>query len=386
MTSPATSVEAFENLESRVSLGVDNVTLLTDGAETYPAMLEAIASARSTICLETYIFADDFVGRRFAEALAERARAGVEVNLLIDAWGSPASPELFSRLQEAGVRFVIFHPLRLDGLLGKALARLRMRNHRKVLVVDGRVGFLGGLNVSAHYAPLEEGGDGWRDTHVRIEGPSARKLEQLFLRTWKRADGERVTARRYDPAPVSADSKLEFVANGFFAQGRWIRAYYVKAIRAAERRVWITNAYFLPPRKLLKALAQAARRGADVRLITAGTSDVPLVTIAARGLYGSLLRAGVRIFEWNGRVLHAKTATFDGETASVGSTNLDTLSLQVNLELNVTISSPRFASLMEAQFERDLARCQEVRLETYVRRTWGERLFSRIALLFRGWL
>lgn len=431
-----------------LQVGADRVTLLIDGEQTYPAMLEAIAAARRSVCLETYILRDDFTGQRFAAALVDRARAGVEVNVLYDAWGSSLRDDYLDQLHEAGVRTVAFRPLKLKGRLGRWFAHLRRRNHRKVLVVDGSIGFTGGLNIADDYASVGDGGQGWRDTHVRLEGPSAQALQALFLRTWlknagapttivhaARSDDRRsdaggttpvadasanVTTQRPEPAAVEPTSApdagrpmttvamtraarmkrilagrskspantppVAVIASGFWNDGRRIRALYLDAVRSAQTRIQVTSAYFLPPRRFLRALAHAARRGVDVALITAGDTDVPLVKYAARGVYGPLLRAGVRIYEYEGRVLHAKTAVFDGRMSTVGSSNLDTLSLQVNLEVNVTLRSVEFAQALEAQFERDRLHAREITRADHARRSWVERAVSAFALLFREWL
>jgi cardiolipin synthase len=372
---------------TELQVGVHRLSLLKDGYEAFPAMLAAIAAARSTICLETYILRDDGMGRRFAEALMERARAGVEVNLMYDAWGSSVSLHLLSALREAGVRTLAFHPIRFHSRLGRMLWRLRKRNHRKSLIVDRQVAFTGGLNIADDYAAREDGGQDWRDTCVRIEGPAAAELQYFFLRTWRRSRGARLDEPRYVSAGRRPDPRVKVITSDLHRGRRGIRRAYRAAIRSARRRIFITSAYFLPSHTLLRALQRAARRGVDVRVILAGTTDVRIVLLAARAMYGRLLGAGVRIYEWRAeRVLHAKTAVIDGHWSTIGSSNLDALSLRRNLEANAIVEDPDFAAALEALFEEDLAHCEEVTLERWRQRPWWQRTFSWLAYLFRDWL
>jgi cardiolipin synthase len=368
-----------------MDVGRNRVSLLLDGRQAFPAMLNAIAQAKSTICLETYILRDDHTGRRFAAALAERARAGVEVNLLYDAWGSSVSEPFLQALGAAGVRTHPFHRVGPWSWPWTFLARILRRDHRKSLVVDGRVAFLGGLNISDDYAAPEDGGAGWRDTHVRVEGPAALQLQALFLRTWRRHMGARLDRARY-ARPGPPDRSLRIVASDFRLRRRGIRRAYLAAIGYARHEVLITQAYFLPPLSLLRAILQAARRGVEVRIILAGTTDVPLVLYAVRAMYERFLRAGVRIFEWRGRVLHAKTAVVDSRWATVGSSNLDAMSFFGNLEVNAVVEDPAFARALEEVFADDLTHCVEIKLADVQRRGIVDRIAFWLAYLLRQWL
>jgi cardiolipin synthase len=371
---------------AEMDVGAHRVTLLRDGGQAFPAMLAAIAAARSTICLETYILRADKIGGLFAEALAERARAGVEVNLLYDAWGASLTGAYLDFLHAAGVRTLAYHPIRFSGSRRALVGRLARRDHRKSLIVDSRVGFTGGLNLSDDYADIEDGGSGWRDTHLKLEGPAAIELEYFFRSTWRRARGAPLDERRYGGDGRRPDP---FVSIASSHQRRWrasIREAYRDAIRSARERVWITNAYFLPQIRLLRALTGAAKRGVDVRIMVAGTTDVPAVLFAARALYRRLLEAGVRLFEWEGRVMHAKTAVIDGRWATVGSSNLDAQSLRQNLEANAIVRDPGFAAAMERMFEEDLASCVEISAERWRRRPAWLRAASWGAYLLRRWL
>jgi cardiolipin synthase len=371
---------------AEVSIGPNRVFLLKDGAQAFPSMLSAIARARSTLCLETYILESDQTGRRFVNALCERARSGVEVNLLFDDWGSTVSEDLYAMMQEAGVRWVRFLPVRLAGRWAGALARLRRRNHRKALIVDGEVAFTGGLNISNDYTSVEEGGLGWRDTHVRIEGPAAQELERLFLDTWRRAKGPKLTAARYKRQTVVGDGKVKIIGNDFAKDSKDVRKAYVDAMTQAKQRIYLTHAYFLPPNRVLKAMIRAARRGVEVAVILAATTDVGPVLWAARGLYPKLLKAGVKVFEWEGRVLHAKTAVVDGLWCTVGSANLDALSLRSNLEVNAVINDTHFAAAVEKMFVEDLASCVQVNRQMLNERGLLERLLTWLAYRLRAWL
>lgn len=371
---------------AEVRLGPNRVSLLRDGEQAYPAMLAAIAQARHTICLETYIFRDDPTGVRFIEALAERGRAGVEVLVLFDAWGSDLSDESLARLRDSGVKVHAFLPLRFGFGLKKVLARLLRRNHRKSLVVDGHLGFTGGLNLSDEYAAVADGGAGWRDTHLRIEGASAQELEALFLTTWRRQKGPRFDERRFVRPRTGACTAISVVGNDFALHQKAIRKAYLDAIGRAKERIFLTHAYFLPPGKLLKALYKAVRRGVRVAVIVAATTDVKLVLWGARGLYPKLLKNGVEVYEWQGRVLHAKTAVVDGRWATVGSSNLDALSLRQNLEVNAVVVDERFGAAMERLFLDDLTHCDAITPSTVREYGLGRRLLSWLAWQLRHWL
>lgn len=369
-----------------LQVGAHRIALLRDGEQAFPAMLAAIRAARSYVCLETYILRDDATGRRFGEALAERARAGVEVSLLYDAWGSSVSASYLEALHEAGVRTVAYNPVSLSGPLARLISRLWRRNHRKSLIVDGRVAFTGGMNVADDYAAVSDGGHGWRDTQVQLEGPAVFELLHLFRETWRRARGPALDEARYRHEARRPDPRVRIVGSSLRRRRKQIGQAYVRAIRAARWRVLITSSYFLPTGQLVRALRRAARRGVNVQIIVAGSTDVPAVLLASRATYDRLLRAGVRIFEWRGRVLHAKTAVIDGTWCTVGSSNLDTLSLQVNLEVNAVMEDVTLGAALERMFAEDLRSCQEVTLGWWERRSPLERVVSWLAARFRRWL
>lgn len=368
-------------------VGTHHVSILKDGDQAFPSMLEAIRGAKRTICLETYILVEDTIGERFLCALIERAKAGVEVSLIVDGWGTgDLSVDLRQRFRIAGVKWLVFGRVRFPRRIERWVSRLRRRDHRKTLVVDGKIGFAGGLNISDEYAADEEGGGRWRDTHVRVEGHAALNLQTLFLETWRRYRGPPLDVTRYSSPPLEAPSGVRVVANDFGRANKDIRRVYQQAFNHAQRRIDIMNAYFVPPSRVLKALRHAARKGVAVTVITGAATDVHLVLLASRYLYARLLRAGIRIFEWDERVLHAKTAVVDGHWMTIGSANLDHLSLHSNLEVNVVVEDAHVGAAMERLFDEDLAKSKEVTLDWVKERGWLERGFWWLAYQVRYWL
>ncbi len=371
---------------AEMEVGSHRLALLKDGGQTFSTMLAAIAEAKKTICLETYILRGDRTGQRFAEALAERATAGVEVNLLYDAWGSSVPASMVEALHQAGVRTLAFHALRFSGHRRELIGRLTKRDHKKSLIVDSRVAFTGGVNISDDYAAVEDGGAGWRDTHLRIEGPAAVELEYFFLTTWRRGGGAPVEDSKYGGDHRRPDPHVVVITSDLHRGRLGIREAYREAITSAKKRIFITNAYFLPTLRFLRSLAEASKRGVDVRVMVAGTTDVRAVLHASRSIYEILLGAGVRMFEWNGRVLHAKTAVIDGSWSTVGSSNLDHQSLRHNLEANAIVRSARFAAAMEEMYRQDLESCEEILPERWRQRGPLARATSWGAYLLRDWL
>jgi cardiolipin synthase len=360
------------------------VDLLVDGEAAYPAMLEAIAAARREICLETYILEDDQAGDRFADALVAKAHQGVLVRMIVDAIGSFGLGDAFRRrLSDAGVKLAEFHPV--------APWRRRwgwsVRDHRKLLVVDGQVAFAGGLNLADPYAPRSWGGGAWHDVHVRVEGPVARDLHKLFLGTWRYASDDPTPTgpARGTPAAIGA-SRVQVLASGSRRTRRHIRRHFHHAMRQARDRIYIQAAYFIPERGLRRVLRNAARRGVDVRLMLPAVSDIPAVQMAGRATYAELLRAGIRIFEWLPSVLHAKTIVVDGIWSAIGSYNLDRRSLVYNWELVIVVVDEATGGALERRFEDDLASCRAVDPEKWSTRSWWQRLMERCFYMLRRWL
>ena len=362
--------------------GGNRCTLLTDGKQAYPAMLEAIAGARKSVHLESYILQSDKTGWEFARAMAERAHAGVAVRVIFDAVGSlDLSADYIQYLRNNGIQSLEYHPVapwRPRWAWGR-------RDHRKILIVDGHIGFTGGLNIGDEYADPSRGGGGWRDTAVRIEGPAAYELDHLFRAVWFRETG-RWFGLAGHPEHAGGDSLVRVSANHEFFHRHRIRKAYVHALRQARKTVTIANAYYVPDRVTRRAIYGAARRGVSVRILVQGESDVPAVAWAGRNLFDEHLRHGVRLFVWPGPVLHAKAVTIDGMWSSVGSYNMDHLSWLKNLEVNLLMLDDRLTRELEDQFDKDLARSQEVDLAGWRLRPWQDKLLERAFYLARYWL
>ena len=364
----------------------NRLEMLIDGDQAFPAMLEAIERATSFVHLETYILADDEVGRLFSRALCERARAGVSVRVLFDSLGSLRLPSDYVRqLTDTGVEVIEFRPVRklLFSRLGYR------RNHRKILLVDGKVGFTGGLNVSSDYASIGFASKGWRDTHVKAEGPVVSELETLFRSSWLRSSGAAYPAyppRAEEDTTAPQDSLLAAVIASDGGHRSVIRRHYLHAILAARETIFIANAYFVPDRGLIRALRRAASRGVRVAILVPSKSDVPLVQRASEHLFDRLLRRGVEIYQWRETHMHAKTAVVDGVWSVVGSYNLDSVSLFRNNELVIESVGPSFGAWMNEQFARDQRECHRVRLAEWRRRPAQRRLVEWLAYRVRRWL
>jgi cardiolipin synthase A/B len=372
-------------LQPRIMLPGNRLTLLRGGAETYPTMLAAIARAERTVHFESYIYHSDQTGRRFGAALMERARAGVTVRLLVDAVGSmDLEPSFIRELREAGVRFATFKPL--SWKVGWGLNR---RDHRKILVVDGRTGFTGGLNIGNEYASVDEGGGGWHDMHARVEGPAVAELARLFRRTWLAAGGD-VYPQIEEPAAesVAVDDTAFAVAigNEELRRRASIRRAYLHAMRRARESIHIANAYFIPDRGVRRVMANAVRRGVKVSIIVPEVSDLISVQYAGEHVFARLLKAGVRIFQWPERMMHAKTAVVDAVWAAIGSYNLDARSLFHNLEVVLCIVDRAFGAGVRAQLEHDQTLSREVTLDVWRRRPIWRRVVEWFFYQFRHWL
>jgi cardiolipin synthase len=362
--------------------------LLPGGADAFPAMLEAIAQARREVLLESYILADDATGREFLGALAEAARRGLTVRLICDGVGSLRLPgDRLDELERAGGQTLVYRPL--------APWRSRWgwwrRDHRKLLVVDGVVGFLGGLNLGDEYDERRGAGRRWRDLHLRLDGPAAESLAQLFLHTWNAESPplRRIPRHARALAPPAADADavaVEIVGTGVL-RNRWrIRRSFLHAVKCALRSVSITNPYFIPDRAVARALTRAARRGVDVRVVVPARSDVLLCDLAARAVFPKLLRGGVRIAEWPHGMMHAKAAAVDGCWATVGSFNLDRRSLRYNLEVTANIYDGALAARLESLLRDDFAAAIPLDAETLESRPPLERALEWAAYQLRSLL
>jgi len=363
--------------------------LLVDGPAALTAMVQAMGAARRHIHLEVFVFADDPVGREVADLLLRKQAEGVQVRLLYDSLGSEKTPRrFFQRLAAGGIAVAEFNPM-AGGLLA-----YRHRDHRKILVVDGQVAYTGGINISAAYTLSSEAyrqahrapsrSAGLRDTSVQVRGPAVAAFQALFLDTWRRLRGPGPPPLP-PPAPAAAGPALVRVVGSGEGAGRG--AMYLallSAIAHARESAYLTTAFFVPDRQLLAVLAGAARRGVDVQLLVPGFTDHPVVQAAGRAHYAELLRAGVRIYEERGVLLHAKTAVIDGLWSSVGSTNLDPLSFVRNLEVDAVVIDGDFGREMRAVFEADRARATRITAAAWAARPLRARLLERYARLWKG--
>jgi cardiolipin synthase len=380
------------------SLVVGNrVSLLVDGPSTYDAMFAAISQAKNNIDMETYIIEDDEEGRRFSDALIAKQQAGVQVNFIYDSVGSIGTPkEFFQRMRDAGIKVLEFNPV--NPLALRKGWDVNSRDHRKLLIVDGRVAFVGGINISSVYSsgssaslkrrakPDKAHEIPWRDTHIRVEGPVAAGFQTLFMDTWKQQKGDPLPDRNYFPrmTPIG-EEVVRAIGSSPEQPFSVIYVTLLSAINSAQSQVWLTNAYFVPDPQMLAALKEAVARGVDVRLLLPGKSDSALVYYASRSYYEELLEAGVKIYERQDALLHAKTAVIDGVWSTIGSTNLDWRSFVTNQEINAVVLGAGFGAQMQKMFTEDLKASQLFTVETWHARSigsrikeFGSRLWSRL--------
>jgi cardiolipin synthase A/B len=334
----------------------NSVQILRDARENYPAWLDAIVGAERSVFFENYIISDDEVGRQFAMVLAERARAGIRVRLIYDWLGTWRASGLWRMLAEAGAEVRCFNPPRIGSPFGWLT-----RDHRKMIAVDGRVGFVSGLCLSKRWRgdPARKI-DEWRDTGIVVRGPALAQLERAFVQVWEAA-GARIDAKDLTPPETiqaAGDVAVRVIATVPSSGGLFRFDQLISAI--ARERLWLTDAYFVGLTPYVRALCAAARDGVDVRLLVPGASDLPLVSRLSRAGYRPLLEAGVRVFEWNGSMLHAKTAVADERWARVGTTNLNVASWLGNYEIDLAVENLDFAAQMAAMYEDDLNNATEI--------------------------
>jgi cardiolipin synthase len=377
--------QALRYIEEPETLLCNNaLRLLRNGEEAFPAWLAAIDAARTRISMEMYIFNDDTIGRRFAEALIRAAGRGVEVRLLYDSIGCRhAAASFFEKMREAGVLAIPYHPYRFWRPRFWTLIR---RNHRKTLVCDGDVAFTGGINISDHWCPESEGGKGWHDAAVEVRGPAVATIEAVFLRTWnwRARRRQRVKLRHLVRSPPVGHVPLAVISNGEVVDRFSIRRAALHAIRASLSRIYLASPYFVPDPGFLRSLASAATRGVDVRLLVPKHSDTQTVDLASRATYARLLPAGVRIFQHH-PLVHTKALLVDEDFVSLGSYNLDHRSLVYNLEMVVNALGREHNERVAAMLLADMAAGQEIRWESFRKRSLLTRILERVAYAFRHW-
>ncbi|HEV2855205.1 MAG TPA: phospholipase D-like domain-containing protein [Thermoanaerobaculia bacterium] len=370
----------FEVLMRRIDgapfFGANRVELFFNGLDAFRAMREATQAAQREILLESYIFKDDRTGRQVLEIVKAASARGLAVRVLADALGSHSTrAEFWQEMASCGVEVRLFNPL------FERLWYQPFRDHRKILVIDREVAFTGGMNIGEEYGSFRpRPGETWRDTHVRVQGPAAWEMSVVFQEGWEHAGG---APFELDPLPVEATeapgSRI-LVLDSRPKRGQAESAAVLAAIAAAARKtLWITNAYFAPGHRALGILEDAADRGVDVRLLLPGKTDVPIVRRAGHGYYGTLLERGVRIFEYQDAILHAKTLVADGLVSVVGSTNLDFRSFLFNAECDLLILCRETAATLETAFRADLEKSEEIRLADWRRRPLVKKLGDRLA-------
>lgn len=371
-------------LSDPVPLGGNKIELLANGDEYFPAMLKAIGSAEKTVNFASYILHSDEIGRQFRDAFCERARAGIEVRILLDGVGSGPSLDNsdVDMMRKAGCKFAYYHPTfswRID--------RTNRRSHRRLLIVDGKVGFTGSAGFSRKWAGRAEDKYHWRDTQARIEGPLVAKLQLAFEEHWVKTFGETLSGAGQFPGVTDAGNlKAQVIASRSFSMAP-IPLLQATTFAAAEKRIWITNPYCTPTDDQVDLLVKAVRRGVDVRLLLPGeNNDQPLTKSAGRAAYGRMLEGGVKIFEYQPTMIHTKSMVVDGLFSMVGSSNFDPRSSEINEELDVVVYDEKFAREMEAVFEKDLAQARAYTLEEFRKRTWWERTTEWLMLPFRSQL
>jgi cardiolipin synthase len=382
---PDYGVDSPEFRRSLEALGTEmvphnRVQLLQNGDEFFPAMLQAIRSARRSINMEMYIFDHGRIATEFAEAMAERARAGVQVRLLVDDWGSDLG-ELDGLLERAGAKVREYRPLRIYSIY-----KIGSRTHRKILTVDGQVGFCGGLGIDDRWLGNARNPREWRETMIRVEGPVVAQLQAIFMEDWVHTTGEVIHGDAQFPPAKQA------TANGVLAQAvpsskadasSRAKLMLYMAIQAARSRIWIENAYFVPDRQIRRGLLQAVRRGVDVKVVVPGKHiDIPIVRMASRFFYGELLDGGVQIYEYRPTMMHNKVMVVDGVWTTIGSINFVNRSMRKNAEANIAIYDRGFAEQVEEMIRGDIAVSERFTREKWEKRGALARLSEAFFWLF----
>jgi cardiolipin synthase A/B len=357
----------IRHIASRPFAEASGWKLFARGGEAFASMLADLEAARGDVLMESYIFRADATGLAFRDTLQKAARRGVSVRLLVDAFGCSETPRgFFAPLRASGAEVIRFHPWNWN------LRRYLHRDHRKILVVDRRILFIGGMNIGEEYGSVGRTGVDWLDAHARVEGPIAREAADAFREAWNEAGGG-----DFEPGAASAVDCCEnaalIVSSRPRSLSRSSSAALAAAIATARKHITIANAYFLPKPTLIRRLDDAVRRGVEVRLILPGRSDIPIVRRASRSLYGRLLRCGIRVFEYQAAILHAKLSTADGAWTMIGSTNLDLRSIVWNWEANLVSLDPALATLAETALERALEHSKEILRAEWRRRPFYDR-------------
>jgi len=388
-------VRTDQTITGRPLYSGNKIQLLIDGPMAYESMFEAIRQAEHHVHLETFIFDDKDLGKKFADLLVERRKAGVEVRLVYDAFGiMDSEEEFFDQLEAHGIALFKYNPL--NPVENPKIWKINERHHRKILVVDGRVAFTGGMNISSVYRNSSSSPsrgipklkDRWRDTHLRLEGPAVAELQQMFDALWSELqEAPPLTGPDYYPelAPVG-DKLVRVMVSSAGDDEVDIYKVFLAVFHQAQKRIWITQGYFSPDERFLNILKIAARRGVDVRLLLPGATDSWITINSSRAHYSELLNAGVRIFERKDALQHAKTAVVDGIWSTVGSSNLDYRSFLHANEANAIIYGAEFGSQLEAVFRADQKENVEITPVEWKERSLLQRSAEVLGSLFDYWL
>ena len=364
---------SLDTLESSMTSG-NSAELLKNGDQIFPAMTRDIREAKTSVNLETYIFQPDEAGRQFADAMIEAAKRGVEVRLLIDDYGSTLG-DLAEPLKQAGVKVRVYRPIRLISIY-----KIGKRTHRKLMIVDGRIGYTGGLGIEKRWLGDARTTSEWRDTQVRVEGPVAAQMQAIFSEDWTFTTGEILAGEKFFPKIVPAGKlDVEAMKASRGDASSLPKMLYYMCIQAARKSIHIQNAYFRPDKQTRNALIRAASRGVDVQIMVPGQNiDLPMVRLASRLHYGPMLQAGIKFYEYQPTMMHNKTLVVDGIFSTLGSINFDTRSMGKNAEDSLAFYDRGFAELVEAMFNEDLKRCRAVTYELWAHRGLSARLAERI--------
>ena len=365
-------------------LGGNRVQALLNGDQIFGDMLAAIRGARSTITFESYIYWSGEIGEQFTRALAERARAGVKVHLLFDALGSGRiDDKSIEEMKAAGVQVEKYNPWRWN-----TLATINNRTHRKIMVVDGRIGYTGGVGIADEWLGNAQDPHHWRDTHFRLEGPAVAHMQAAFMENWIEVTGQVLHGGDYFPALGKAGGQVaQFIVTSPGGGSESMQLMYLLSIAAAAKSIQLSAAYFVPDGVEIRALAAAVKRGARVQIIVPGQeTDSPAVRRASRSTWGELLQAGVEIYEYQPTFFHCKVMIVDGLWVSVGSTNFDSRSFSVNDEANLNVYDRAFAADQQRIFEDDLKRSKRISYEDWKARPWTEKAWEQAMGLFSSQL
>ncbi|MGH9442068.1 MAG: cardiolipin synthase [Thermoanaerobaculia bacterium] len=368
---------SLDTLDSSMTSG-NRAELLKNGDQIFPAMTRDIREAKESVNLETYIFQPDEAGRQFSDAMISAARRGVEVRLLIDGYGSSLG-DLKGPLEQAGVKVRVYRPIRLISIY-----KIGRRTHRKLLVVDGRIGYTGGLGIDKRWLGNARNTSEWRDTQVRVEGPVAAQMQAIFSEDWTFTTGEILAGEKFFPkiAPVG-DLEVEAIKASRGDASSLPKMLYYMSIQAARKSIHIQNAYFLPDKQTRDALIRAAQRGVDVEVMVPGTNiDLPMVRLASRLHYGPMLKAGIKFYEYQPTMMHTKAFVVDGIFSTLGSINFDTRSMGKNAEESLAFYDEGFARELQSMFDEDQKKCRRITYEH-----WSHRgLFARVSeMIFWIW-